>query len=102
MHYYPNGVNTYPQYQSSPPPLTHLWFVENRLQAKWIRENIQDVVDGIVVALTSEALQSLQEFGVKYTAVSEYADTRPIAASNQQLVVDCIDMLEEIETYILS
>ena len=82
--------------------MSHLWFVENRLQAKWIRENIQEVLDGIVVALTSEALQSLQEFGVKHTAVSEYADTRPIAASNQQLVVDCIDTLEEIETYILS
>tara|TARA_B100000029_G_C17606302_1_gene967514 strand:+ start:4772 stop:6790 length:2019 start_codon:yes stop_codon:yes gene_type:complete len=82
--------------------MTHLWFVENRLQAKWIRENIQDVVDGIVVALTAEALQSLQEFGIKHTPVSEYADTRPVAAANQQLVVDCLDTLEEIETYILS
>ena len=82
--------------------MSHLWFVENRLQAKWIRENLQEVVDVIVIALTAEALQALQEFDVKHTAVSEYADTRPVAAANQQLVVDCLDTLEEIETYILS
>ena len=82
--------------------MSHLWFVENRSQAKWIRDSAQEVVDGTVVALTAEALQALQEFGVKHRAVSEFADTRPIATANQQLIVDCLDLLKEIETYILS
>jgi hypothetical protein len=82
--------------------MTHLWFVENRLQAKWMRNNKQKVVNGTVIALTAEALQGLEEFDVTHTAVSDYADTRPVAAAHQQLVADFLDMLKEVETYILS
>ena len=81
--------------------MTHLWFVENRSQAKWIRNSAQEVVDCTVVALTAEALQALEEFGVKHRAVSEYADTRPVASGHKQLVVDFLELIEEIEVYIL-
>ncbi|MDP6772319.1 MAG: hypothetical protein QF704_16555, partial [Anaerolineales bacterium] len=82
--------------------MSHLWFVENRAQAKWVRDCPQEVANCTVVAQTAEALQALEEFGIRHCAVAEYADTRLIAEVGNQLQSDCFDLMTEIEDYIIS
>ena len=81
--------------------MSHLWFVENRAQAEWIRDCPQEVASCDVVAQTAEALQALEEFGVNHVAVAEYADTRLIADQSKQLQSDCLTLISEAEDYIL-
>ena len=82
--------------------MSHLWFVENRAQAEWIRDCPQEVASCDVVAQTAEALQALEEFGVNHVAVAEYADTRLIAEQSKQLQSDCLTLINEAEDYILN
>lgn len=82
--------------------MSHLWFVENRAQAEWIRDYPQEVASCDIVAQTAEALQALEEFGVNHVAVAEYADTRLIAEQSKQLQSDCLTLINEAEDYILN
>jgi hypothetical protein len=81
--------------------MSHLWFVENRAQAEWVRDCPQEVESCDVVAQTAEALQALEEFGINHIAVAEYADTRLIAEKGKQLQSDCFKLISEAEDYIL-
>ncbi len=49
---------------------THLWFVENREQAGWMRSLDQDSSTACVIALNVEALQGLEEFGIAHLTSS--------------------------------
>ena len=82
--------------------MSHLWFVENRAQAEWIRDCPQEVASCHVVAQTAEALQALEEFGVNHVAVAEYADTRLIADQSKKFQSECFALINEVEDYILS
>ncbi len=82
--------------------MSHLWFVENRAQAEWIRDCPREVASCDVIAQTAEALQALEEFGVNHVAVAEYADTRFIAAQSKQLQSDCFTLINEAEDFILN
>ena len=81
--------------------VSNLWLVEDRDQAMWMRAHPPDSSTDKVVALNSEALQALEEFEITHTAVSEYADTRPVAAASGRLKAGCLEFLMEIEGHIL-
>tara|TARA_B100001964_G_C14236928_1_gene602923 strand:+ start:258 stop:2267 length:2010 start_codon:yes stop_codon:yes gene_type:complete len=82
--------------------VSNLWFVECRAQAKHIKNLLKDNVPFEVVALTAEALQALEEFGIPHTSVSEYADTRPIGSTSKHLLSNCVELLRDIEDRILN
>jgi hypothetical protein len=60
-----------------------LLFIEKRQQARWVRTWSRFGPDVHVVAITGEARQALEEYGVPHSPVSAYSDIHPLAAADE-------------------
>ncbi len=80
--------------------MSHLVFVENHAQAKWIQQSMEPDLQTRLVAVTAEALQALEECGLPHEAVSAYADTCLFAAECDSIAMESMILAQEIETFI--
>ena len=80
--------------------MKRLLFIEKRQQARWVRTWSRFGPDVHVVAITGEARQALEEYGVPHSPVSAYSDIHPLAAADEALSQATFHLLQAIETFI--
>ncbi len=76
-------------------------FIEDSFQALWVRKNIKFNEQTKLIALTAQAVLTLEEMGLPLTPISDIADMRFLASAERQYSIDCLNLLAEIESYIL-
>lgn len=78
----------------------HIIFIENRNQVLWIKETTFYDPNMTLVALTADALQSLEEFHYPCYSISEITDTYALVQEEDKYISELLRLTEEIETYI--
>ena len=78
----------------------HIIFVENRNQVLWIKETTFYDSDMMLVALTADALQALEEFQYPCYSISEITDTYALVQEEDKYISELLRLTEEIETYL--
>lgn len=78
---------------------SHIIFVEDWQQAQWVKDSSYPVNKSKVIALSAEAQEALEEFGITCTAIGDIADTYPLPRVEEKYIQDLIRILREIEDY---
>ena len=78
----------------------HLVFIDNRDQVFWIKETDFYDPQMTLLALTADALQSLEELHYPCCSISDITDTYPLVQAEEQYIKDIVGLAKEIETYI--
>ncbi|PIQ83371.1 MAG: hypothetical protein COV75_07795 [Candidatus Omnitrophica bacterium CG11_big_fil_rev_8_21_14_0_20_63_9] len=80
--------------------MAHLIFLERRAHVSWAQRCLPGDASTRLVALTAEALQALQEYGLPHEAVSAYVDARELAPVEREANLVVQELTRELEPFI--
>jgi tetratricopeptide (TPR) repeat protein len=75
-------------------------FLENQSQVLWIEREFSLHEKTQLVAITAEALQSLEEYKIPHFKISDYADSRHLAAVQEKYNADIFELAKNIELFL--
>ena len=82
--------------------MCHLVLVETSAQAIWIKGGLELDPQTKLVAVSAEAMQTLEELGLPHTAIADYSDTALITSEYDRLVSDTYGLVQDLESFIMN